>query len=303
MEHETAGDPMSGLKWTHRTTVKIVQELAEVDIVISPNTVAKILKNMGFSLRVNHKKISTTASPDRDTQFGYLAHLREEFTKRGAPILSVDTKKRELIGLFKNPGRSWQKEAIPVNDHDFRSDALGVAIPYGIYDIQANRGSVFLGVSHDTSQFAVASIEKWWRYEGQWRYRDTQEILIFADTGGSNGARVHLWKFELQTKLCDRHGLAVTVSHYPSGASKWNPIEHRLFSEISKNWAGVPLRSYETTLNYIRTTTTKSGLQVTAHLDEKHYPKGIKVTEEQMSQLELQRHDTLPKWNYTLRPR
>ena len=200
-------------------------------------------------------------------------------------------------------GRSWTLQALEVNDHDFRSLALGVAIPYGIYDLQANLGSVAVGTSYDTCEFAVDAIVTWWENEGRTRYPGTRELLILADAGGSNSARFHAWKYCLQERLCDPFGLHVTVCHYPSGASKWNPIEHRLFSEISKNWAGHPLNSYETVLNHIRTTTTTTGLQVTAHLVTKEYKRAIKIAAEEMERLDLTRHDTLPAWNYTIAAR
>lgn len=303
MKYETAGDPISGLKWTRKTTVKIAEELHSLGIDVSPNTVGKLLKQMDFRLRVNHKKTSSGSRPDRDEQFHYIAQQRQQFECEGLPILSIDTKKRELVGNFKNPGSTWRQQAIPVNDHDFRSDALGIAIPYGLFDEQANRGSVFVGVSADTSEFAVESLAKWWRYDGRHRYPQAQHILLLADGGGSNSPHRRAWKYLLQTRFCDRHGLTVTVCHYPTGASKWNPIEHRLFSEISKNWAGEPLVSYETILKFIRTTTTTTGLQVKAYLDPRNYPKKTKISEEQMSQLVLEKHETQPQRNYTLKPR
>lgn len=303
MKYDTAGDPISGLKWTRRTTAKIAAELRTVGVDVSPNTVAKLLKMMDFRLRTNNKTLSSGSGPDRDQQFVYIAELREQFVQCRLPIISVDTKKRELVGVFKNPGAVWNRQAIPVKDHDFRSESDGVAIPYGVYDEQANRGSVFVGTSYDTSEFAVDSIVKWWHYDGRRGYPDADQILILADGGGSNSPYRRTWKYALQTKLCDRHGLAVTVSHYPTGASKWNPIEHRLFSEISKNWAGQPLTSYETILNYIRTTKTSTGLTAKAYLVNKQYPKSVKISNQQMSTLALQKHETLPKWNYTLRPR
>ncbi len=214
----------------------------------------------------------------------------------------VDTKKKELVGRFKNPGRVWAQKSDAVNDHDFRSMADGVAIPYGIYDLQSNRGTVYVGTSYDTSQFAVECIEKWWRSEGQKRFPGRKHLLVVADTGGSNGATRRAWKHGIQHKLCNEHGLDVTVAHYPPGASKWNPIEHRLFSEISKNWAGRPLDSYETILNFIRTTKTKTGLKVNARLVKKQYPKGIKISDPAMALLNIKKSSSLPKWNYTLRP-
>jgi hypothetical protein len=214
----------------------------------------------------------------------------------------VDAKKRELIGNFKNPGVKWEQSSTDVHDHDFRSTAKGIGIPYGIYDTQANRGSVFLGTSHETSAFAVSCLRKWWHIEGQKRYPHSAHILILADTGGSNGAQRGAWKQEIQRQLCDGLGLNVTVSHYPSGASKWNPIEHRLFSQISRNWAAEPLDSYEKALKFIRTTRTATGLKVTAHLDTTFYPTGVKVSKHDLAQLSLRQKRVLPKWNYTISP-
>ena len=302
MVHETAGDPISGLKWTHKTTERIAAELRSLGIAVSARTVAKLLKKMGFSLRVNHKKRSNGSPAQRDAQFAYISELRERFADETNPVISVDTKKKELVGQFKNSGTAWHSEPVLVNDHDFRSDALGIAIPYGIYDLRANRGTVFVGTSHDTPEFAVDAVERWWREEGRQRYPKTVHLGILADGGGSNGARCRLWKHALQRKLCDRHGLDVTVAHYPPGASKWNPIEHRLFSEVSKNWAGRPLDSYETILNYLRTTTTATGLRVRAHLVRRTYRKGKKVSNAQMKKLPIKKHDVHPQWNYTLSP-
>ena len=257
---------------------------------------------MGYSLRVNHKKLSGHSPDTRDAQFARIAELRESFATQALPIISIDTKKRELVGRFKNGGSTWNRTPVLVNDHDFRSDAVGIAIPYGIYDIQANRGTVFVGTTHDTSAFAVDAVEKWWRTEGRKRYREAHHIAILADSGGSNGAARRAWKYGLQTRVCNRHGLSVTVAHYPPGASKWNPIEHRLFSEISKNWAGCPLETYDTILNHLRTTTTNTGLRVRAHLVRKPYKTGVKITNEEMKLLDITKDDALPKWNYTLRP-
>jgi hypothetical protein len=302
MEHDTAGDPITGVKWTRRTTAKIADELRKAGIDVCPNTVARLLKGLQFSLRCNHKKLSRGSDPGRDAQFAYIAAQREAFTARGLPIISVDTKKRELVGTFKNAGTTWAREPIAVNDHDFRSDAVGVAIPYGIYDTGANRGSLFIGTSYDTPRFAVDNLTRWWTYDGRRRYPDAAELLVLADSGGSNSNRSRAWKYDLQHRLCDRHGLTVTVCHYPTGASKWNPIEHRLFSEIQKNWAGQPLVSYETILNYARTTTTSTGLHVKAYLIDHHYPKGVKISNQDMKALNLRLHDTQPNRNYTLSP-
>lgn len=302
MKHETAGDPMTGLKWTRRTTTKVACELQLLEIEVSANTVARLLKDMGFSLRVNHKKKSNGSPKNRDAQFVYIGDLRQQFATAGQPIISVDAKKREQVGEFKNPGKSWEQEAVEVNDHDYRSLASGVGIPYGIYDMQVNCGTVYVGTSYDTSEFAVDSIEKWWRKEGAKRYPKARELLILADGGGSNGSNRRAWKHNLQRSLCDRHRLTVTVAHYPPGTSKWNPIEHRLFSEISKNWAGRPLDSYETILKYIRTTKTSTGLRVRSHLVQKKYKKGIKITDKQMIEISITKDSSLPTWNYTIHP-
>ncbi len=309
MEYETAGDPITGLKWTRRTTQKIAEELKSLGIKVCRNTVGKLLKKMGFSLRVNHKKIGSGGKykpeyrKNRDTQFAYIGRLRDLYGKEGNPVISVDTKKKEMIGNFKNPGISWNQEPICVNDHDFRSYSVGMGIPYGIYDTLKNTGYIFVGISYDTPEFSVESIESWWLSEGKKQYPHSQKILILADCGGSNHVRSRVWKNEIQERLCDTHGVAVTVTHYPPGTSKWNPIEHRLFSEISKNWAGKPIDSYETMLNYIRTTKTSKGLKVNACLIRKEYRKGQKVSDDQMSKLSIIPHEDLPIWNYTLTPR
>lgn len=302
MQYDTAGDPMTGLKWTRRTTAKIARELQALGIVVSDRTVAKLLKQMDYSLRVNHKKLAESSSEQRDAQFARIALLREQCAAEGLPLISVDTKKKELVGQFKNPGVAWCDKPVLVKDHDFRSQAQGLAVPYGIYDIPANRGTVFVGMSHDTPEFAVDAIATWWRYEGQRRYQRAQNLTILADSGGSNGATCRAWKYGLQQKLCAPHDLVVTVAHYPAGASKWNPIEHRLFSEISKNWAGRPLDSYETILNYIRSTSTATGLSLRAHLIRKQYQKGIRIPDAVMKQLPITKDPEIPKWNYTLRP-
>ena len=307
MQYETAGDPINGLKWTRRTTEKLAVELKKLGIQVCPNTVGKLLKNIGFSLRVNHKKIASGGKKltvqdkqDRNSQFEYIAKLREAKTKKGIPIISVDSKKKEKIGNFKNQGTTWQRESIPVNDHDFPSDAKGKGIPFGIYDTIANLGTVYLGTTYDTPSFAVDSIVKWWKNEGSRRYPNKREIYVLADSGGSNSARSRVWKYGLQKKLCDQYGLSVTVSHYPPGASKWNPIEHRLFSEISKNWAGEPLITYEKMLKSIRTTKTTTGLKVKAHFVRKYYRKGEKISNECMASLSIAPHEAFPSWNYTI---
>ena len=305
MRHETAGDPMTGLKWTHKTTAKISAELRVLGIDVGPHTVARLLKNLGYSLRVNHKKlsrVSKTSPEDRDAQFAHIKQLRERCAAQHLPLISVDSKKKELIGRFKNPGVAWSQDPIKVKDHDFPSEADGKAIPYGIYDIHANRGTVFVGTSSDTSEFAVDSIEKWWLTEARERYPGATKLVILADGGGSNSSRSRAWKHNIYERLCARNGITVTVAHYPPGTSKWNPIEHRLFSEISKNWAGRPLDSYETVLNYIQTTTTTTGLQVRAHLVDRQYEKGSKISHAQMKAIPITPHEALSRWNYTLRP-
>jgi Rhodopirellula transposase DDE domain len=303
MEQDTAGDPMTGLKWTRRTTEKIATELRSCGIDVCANTVAKLLKGLQFRLRVNHKKLAGRSRPDRDAQFAYIASQREAFARQGLPIISIDSKKRELVGKFRNAGTAWSRQPTLVNDHDFRSDADGIALPYGIYDLTANHGSVFVGTSHDTPAFAVDNLVRWWNYRGRHHYKHATEILVLADGGGSNGARTRAWKHTLQERLCDRHGLTVTVCHYPTGASKWNPIEHKMLSEISKNWAGKPLDSHETILKYLRTTRTSTGLRVNAYLVDAPYPTGVKVSDEEMETLRLRPHDTQPARNYTLSPR
>jgi len=258
---------------------------------------------LGYALHANRKSLSGPQSPERDAQFQYIQHQRQQFAQSALPIISVDTKKKELVGPFKNAGQVWSREPLPVNDHDFRTLAKGIAIPRGLFDLQANRGSVLIGTSHDTPQFAVDAIVEWWRREGRRRYRQAPELLILADSGGSNGARSRLWKYALQEKLVDPYQLGVTVCHYPTGASKWNPIEHRLFSEISKHWAGQPLADYPTIVRLIAETRTQTGLQVKCALNAKHYATQVKVSNAMMAQLDLLKHPTLPQWNYTLLPR
>ena len=309
MKYETAGDPITGLKWTRRTTEKIARELKSLGIQVSSNTVARLLKDMGFSLKVNHKKIASggkkvTAEDqkNRDNQFRYIGSLRESFAKKSIPIISVDSKKKENIGNFKNQGAVWRRKSKEVNDHDFPSYSVGKGIPFGIYDTIANLGAVYLGTTHDTPAFAVDSISKWWGAEGMIRYPDAKELYILADSGGSNSARSRVWKYRLQTKICDQYGLSVTVSHYPSGASKWNPIEHRLFSEITKNWKGEPLETYEKALKLIRTTKTSTGLKVKSYFVRKHYRTGEKVSDSEMNSLSILPHPNFPALNYTLKP-
>ncbi len=292
MEYETAGDPMTGLKWTRKTTGKIANELKSFGIYVGRTTVGDLLKKMDFSLKVNHKKKALVANKtpkaraQRDQQFEYIKTVRKQFADKGNPMLSVDSKKREMVGDFKNNGVSWRRKAFQVSDHDFRQYAEGVAICRGLYDLQANKGFMCVGIHHDTPAFAVDCIVKWWKQVGLKTYPGRKELLVLADAGGSNGYRVRAWKYELQRKLCDPYGLCVTVCHYPPGASKWNPIEHRLFNYISNNWRGIPLRNYETILKYMRKTKTNTkegpGLKVRASLVGKVYKNGQKVSDKKM---------------------
>ncbi len=302
MEHHTAGDPLTGLKWTRKTTLKISQELYTTGVDVSPKTVARLLKELKFSLRVNHKKLAGHSNPYRNQQFEYISRMRQRCERGGVPVISIDTKKKEMVGRFKNPGTTWERDPVAVLDHDFKKDAHGTAIPWGLYDTAANRGHVFVGTSHDTPAFAVTALARWWTRAGSRRYPQATRLLVLADGGGSNGPRNRAWKHQLQTRVCNRFGLTVTVCHYPPGTSKWNPIEHRLFSEISKNWAGQPLESYETILNFIRTTTTTTGLTVTATLLDGDYPTGVRTSDAQLAEVHLRRHRVLPMWNYTLVP-
>ena len=305
LKHDQAGDPVHGLKWTRKTTRKIAWQLGRLKIRVGATTVGRLLKDMGFSLRVNQKALeSGNKNPPprrvRNRQFKYISKMRKEFAAGRKPVVSVDTKKKEKIGNFKNSGVSWEKEPYRVKDHDFPSDAKGMAIPYGIYDTQANHGFVMVGTSHETPAFAVDAIVLWWKHCGRSMYSNTDELLILADCGGGNSARARAWKYHLQHQLCDPYHLKVTVCHYPPGASKWNPIEHQMFSHISNNWAGKPLDSYETVLSFARTTTTSCGLRIRARLTRKHYEKGEEISPKQMEELALTPHKTLPGWNYTL---
>ena len=290
------------MKWTRKTTEKIAEVLQEIEIPVSANTVARLLYQMDFSLRVNRKQIATNSSPYRDQQFQHISCLRTSFQRQGLPLISVDSKKRELIGNFKNAGAKWDRSPVLVNDHDFRSEARGVGISYGIYDPPHNRGAVCVGVSHDTPAFAAHSIATWWKREGSPRYGRIPRLLVLADSGGSNSCTSWAWKTQIQTQICNAFGIAVTVAHYPTGASKWNPIEHRLFSEISKNWAAEPLDSYAKMLKFIRTTTTQTGLVVSAYLDRNVYPTRLKPDPQLISSLRLRRDKLLPQWNYIIAP-
>ena len=304
VEPVTAGDPMSEQKWVRVSLRQLSRDLGEAGHPASPPTVRRLLDDQRYRLHANTKQLeSSAAHPDRDQQFGYITQQRQTFSAAGLPQISVDTKKKELIGQFKNAGRVWSQAAEAVNVHDFRPDALGRAVPYGIYDLTRNRGTVYVGQSADTPRFAVDLLARWWVDEGQAAYPEASELLILADSGGSNSARSRVWKQQLQDQLCDRYGLAVTVCHYPTGCSKWNPIEHRLFGPISLNWVGRPLATWDTMLGYLQGTTTETGLTVRAALHDGAYQTGERVSDAEMATLNLTRHDVCPNWNYTLRPR
>jgi len=288
------------LKWTRKTLAALTRQLQK-KFQVGHSTVARLLKLKGYVRRGNRKRLSPRHDAQRDQQFRYIARQRRQFEKADLPRISIDTKKKELIGTFKNPGRTWRHHALDVFETDFPQDADGKAIPYGIYDLGRNAGYVVVGTSHETPAFAVAAIRSWWLEVGQQQYRGKAALLIQADGGGANGNRCWLWKFGLQ-QLADAFNLMITVTHYPTGASKWNAIEHRLFCRISGNWAGQPLLSHETVLKFIRTTKTETGLQCRARLDRTVYETGLKITREQKQQINLQPHRILPQYNYTIRP-
>jgi hypothetical protein len=303
VEPVTAGDPMSDQKWVRASLRSLSRRLEEAGHPASPPTVRRLLDAQGYRLHANTKQLEPSAAhPDRDRQFGYITEQRQAFGAAGLPRISVDTKKKELIGPFKNAGRVWGQAAEAVNVHDFRPDALGRAVPYGIYDLAHNRGTVYVGQSADTPRSAVDLVARWWTEEGRAAFPDARELLILADSGGSNSARSRVWKHQLQEQLCDRHGLTVTVCHYPTGCSKWNPIEHRLFGPISRTWAGHPLATWETMLRYLEGTTTQTGLTVRAALHDGAYQTGESVSDAVMATLNLTNHAVCPTWNYTLRP-
>lgn len=293
---------MSDAKFVRRSLRALSDELADQDHAACPTTVAGLLQQLGYHLHVNVKRLTGPDHPDRDRQFTYLEAMIGLFREDGLPILSVDSKKKELVGNFKNAGRLWVQEAVEVNAHDFPSDALCRAVPYGLYDLLANRGHVVVGASADTPAFAVGALSRWWVRYGCKRYGGAGSLLILADSGGSNGCRPWLYKQRLQG-FADRYGLEVTVCHYPRGASKWNPVEHRLFSAISRNWAGVPLRTPALLLSLLRGTRTASGLEVSAEWDGCRYRRGVKVTDEQKADWNIEHHEVCPQWNYTIRPR
>jgi hypothetical protein len=297
----TAGDPMTGLKWTHKSTRKLRADLRRRGIRISRGTVARLLHQRKYSLRTNRKRLAGTDDRDRDRQFRYLTRIRRWYLTHGLPVISVDTKKKELVGNFKNPGRCWRKIDRDVRDHDFAKDASERGIPYGIYDLGRNAGYVVIGTTRETTAFAVAAIRRCWLSVGPTAYPAARRLLIEADCGGANGNRRIAWKAGLQG-LADEFGLIISVTHYPPGASKWNPVEHRMFSLISENWAGEPLIDYETMLKFIRRTRSTTGFHCRACLDRRKYEKGVKVTREERATIRLKPRSVLPRWNDTIWP-
>ena len=303
VEPVTRGNPESSLRWTCKSLRQLESELKKQGHIVSHTSIGDLLKNMGYSLQGNRKTLEGTSHPDRNAQFEYINTIAEEAMSNGQPVISVDTKKKELVGQYKNGGKEWRPQGDPekVNVYDFVDKELGRANPYGVYDLANNTGWVSVGTDHDTASFAVATIRRWWFAMGAPLYNDAKELVIMADGGGRNGSRVRLWKLELQ-KLSDELGIPIRVSHFPPGTSKWNKIEHRLFSHISMNWRGQPLISHEVIVNLIAATTTQKGLKVRASIDSKLYPKGIKVTDEEFTAIRIQRDDFHGEWNYSIIP-
>jgi len=303
VDPDTRGDPMSPLRWTCKSVRQLADALSQQGHPVSHEVVRELLREAGYSLQANAKRLEGATHPDRDAQFRYLNGQVKQFLARGQPVVSVDAKKKELIGRYKNAGQEWQPQGEPeaVNVYDFLSQAEGRAIPYGIYELGRNVGWVNVGRDHDTATFAAESLRRWWWAMGHTVYPQARRLLVCADGGGSNGARVRLWKVEVQ-RLADETGLLITVCHLPPGTSKWNKIEHRLFSHISMNWRGRPLTSYEVLVQLISGTTTREGLRVHAELDTGEYPTKVKITDQQMAALNLHRHHFHGDWNYTIAP-
>jgi hypothetical protein len=302
IEPTSRGDPESPLLWTSKSSRKLAEELNKMGHKVTHARVADMLHMIGYSLQANRKTIEGTSHPDRDQQFNHINEKCKEFQEEKQPVISVDTKKKESIGNFKNGGKELRpiKDPINVNVYDFVDKKLGKVNPYGIYDVFRNEGWVNVGIDHDTASFAVESIRRWWNMMGCKSYPEAKKLMITADCGGSNGYRVRLWKTELQ-KLADEIGLDISVCHFPPGTSKWNKIEHRLFSHITMNWRGKPLTSYEVIVNLIAATTTSKGLKVKCMLDENEYPKGIKITKKEVEELGIIREEFHGEWNYTLK--
>ena len=304
LEETTAGDPMSVLRWTSKSTRSMAEELTRLGHPVTWVTVARCVDEMGYSLQANRKTKEGPQHANRDAQFRYINRRVKALLRAGDPVISVDAKKKEMVGPFKNAGRTWRPKGKPkeVNTKDFPSLAQGKALPYGVYDSGRNRAVVNVGVTHDTAEFAVESIRRWWKIDGRKTYPAAQRLLICADAGGSNGNRLRAWKLNLQ-HLADQVQIPITVCHYPPGTSKWNKIEHRLFSYISLTWRGEPLINYETIINLIGGTRTRTGLKVKAVLDTNEYETGIKVSDEELDEVRLRRHKVHPAWNYTISPR
>jgi len=302
IEPVTRGDPESPLRWTCKSTRRLATELTKMQHQISPRKVAQLLHQLGYSLQANRKTRERMNHPDRNAQFEYIYESVKKFNRSGQPVISVDTKKKELIGDFSNVGKEYRKKGEPVETrmHDFPDKQLGKAIPYGVYDIESNEGWVNIGINHDTAQFAVNSIRRWWQEMGHHRFPRATRLLITADAGGSNGWRTRLWKVALQ-ELANEIDLNLTVHHFPPGTSKWNKIEHRLFSFITQNWRGKPLYDLQTVVNLISSTTTKAGLIVKSAIDSNYYEKGIKVSDKELGQVKLKRHEFHGEWNYTIK--
>jgi hypothetical protein len=294
---------MGKRKWLNCRLSDIKERLDEQGHGVSQPVISRLLKKHGYHLRANVKQRAGPQHPDRNRQFEYIYEQRTEHQAAGHPVISVDTKKKELVGDFKNPGQIWCPTPEVVNIHDFPQDAVGRAVPYGVYDLQHNQGTVYVGQSADTPAFAVDNVAHWCQTELPERFLNPTHLMIEADSGGSNSCRSRVWKRDLQEKVADRFGLTITVCHYPTGASKWNPVEHRLFSEISKTWAGCPLRSFDDVLHYIHDTKTQTGLTVQPHLVTKTYETGVKVPDKEMDTLNIQFHEVCPQWNYTIHPR
>ncbi|HLG26072.1 MAG TPA: ISAzo13 family transposase [Candidatus Gracilibacteria bacterium] len=303
VEPETRGDPESPLRWICKSTRALAAQLTGKKHPVSHEKVAQLLRDQNYSLQSNRKTEEGADHPDRDAQFRHINAQVKRALATGIPVISVDTKKKELLGNYENSGKQWlpAKKPVTVNGHDFPSPDVPRAYPYGIYDLARNRGFVNVGTDHDTGAFAVASIRGWWRSEGRSLYSDARVLLITADGGGSNGSRLRLWKLELQN-FSDETGLSISVCHFPPGTSKWNKVEHRLFSFISSNWRGEPLRDYETIVNLIARTTTAKGLQVTCRLDRRKYPTGRNVTDEEFKRVNLKRNTFHGDWNYIIHP-
>jgi hypothetical protein len=300
----TRGDPQSPLRWTCKSTRRLATELQVLGHTVSARTVARLLRGMHYSLQANRKTQEGSAHPDRNAQFAYINERTKAFQARGQPVISVDTKKKELVGDFKNGGREWQPRGEPeyVRVYDFPDKELGKAIPYGVYDVTTNTGWVSVGIDHDTAEFAVATLQQWWRQMGVSTYPEATELLIIADGGGSNGVRIRLWKTELQ-RLADETGLRIAVCHLPPGTSKWNKIEHRMFAYITQNWRGRPLVSHEVIVNLIGNTTTQTGLHIRAALDPNRYETGKKIKDEVLAEVHIERDRFHAEWNYTIIPR